>query len=1126
MANLADTMTGGAGNDTFVVDDPGDVIVEASGGGTDLAQSSVSYTLGDNVENLTLTGAGHTNATGNTLANVLTGNAGSNVLEGGAGADTLAGGAGNDTYVVDNAGDIVVEQPGAGTDLVRSSVSYTLGSNVENLTLVGVGSIRATGNAAANSLTGNAGANRLDGGAGADTMAGGSGDDTYVIDNANDRVVEMAGGGRDAVVVSASYTMGTIANVEDLVLGGTGNIKGTGDEGDNRIYGNPGNNVLQGGWGNDLLDGGAGNDTLTGDDGSFAGHDTLIGGDGNDLFTDIGFGDDVASGGAGDDAFIVQLYNGATIDGGDGYDTVRLGNATSDLRSLALTSVEALDLSFQSYTRVFTFDQIEDVQTLFSSDAPGSMLALSLDGTGRALDFSSKVGAGYSVLVSSAANGIPIALDIVGSAGDDMLYGDRIADKLVGGEGNDTLSGAYGNDTLIGGAGADDIDDSAGSDYVDAGDGNDHIKVTLGEAGDRDTLIGGAGDDTFDYYGFSYTVSGSLSLDGGEGFDRLLIAGGGALAGCDVTFAGIEEVHLTDGYLRVAISQIAALPQLTLTTERINLLLQGNGGTLDVSPMDHAFVADASALRSGVVLTTGSGNDALTGTVYRDTLSGGAGDDTYGIRNAGDVVIEAADGGYDSVYASIGYVLGENLEGLMLTGVAVNGTGNGGDNTFYGNDTDNLLFGLDGNDTIDGSYGSDTLVGGSGDDWLDGVVGNDLVLGGDGNDTLLLTEGGDTLQGGAGDDTFVIADFYMPSFELVGGDMMVPIAPVIRGGAGRDTLQVRYPSEPLSMVQFIGIEVLDASTWTPYWLSTAQLRSLQALTSSDDPTGMFNIITTDGGFVDFGRLLEDGKGIMASSGGGVPVRFIGGGASDFLYGSAASDTLVGGGGNDYLGSFDGNDKLIGGEGADTLVGGAGNDVYIMDAEDTVTELADQGTDQVWATGASAILSANVENLTRLGSADFAGTGNALANTMIGAAGADTLDGGAGDDRLNGRGGNDVLTGGDGRDRFVFDTALGALKNADRITDFVSGTDRLLLSDDVFSTLDLGMLTRAELLVRPLQQAFGGTPAPQLTAATRFIYDRATGALSYDADGSGAMEAVTFVRLAPGTVLAASDLVVI
>ena len=119
------------------MDNVGDVVTESAGEGTDTVLSSVSYTLGANVENLTLTGTASHQRHRQRPDNILTGNAGNNLLDGGAGADTLIGGAGNDTYVVDNAGDIVTEDASEGTDTVLSAVSYTLGANVENLTLTG-----------------------------------------------------------------------------------------------------------------------------------------------------------------------------------------------------------------------------------------------------------------------------------------------------------------------------------------------------------------------------------------------------------------------------------------------------------------------------------------------------------------------------------------------------------------------------------------------------------------------------------------------------------------------------------------------------------------------------------------------------------------------------------------------------------------------------------------------------------------------------------------------------------------------------------------------------------------------------------------------------------------------------
>ncbi len=258
-----DTLIGGAGNDTYVVDSAADVVTEAAGAGTtDTVQASVSFTLGANVERLTLTGTGNIDGTGNDLANTLTGNAGNNVLDGGTGVDTMTGGAGNDTYVVDSTTDVVTESSGGGTDTVQASTTFTLGSNVENLVLTGTGNINGTGNTLANTLTGNAGNNALSGGTGADTMLGGAGDDSYTVDNTGDVVTENSGEGTDTVNASVTYTLG--ANVENLVLTGTSGLTGTGNALNNTLTGNSAANTLNGGDGDDILEGAAGNDTLDG----------------------------------------------------------------------------------------------------------------------------------------------------------------------------------------------------------------------------------------------------------------------------------------------------------------------------------------------------------------------------------------------------------------------------------------------------------------------------------------------------------------------------------------------------------------------------------------------------------------------------------------------------------------------------------------------------------------------------------------------------------------------------------------------------------------------------------------------------------------------------------------------
>ncbi|MDO8972770.1 hypothetical protein [Reyranella sp.] len=306
----ADTMIGGLGSDTYIVDSSDDVVTEGDDAGTDLVRASATYTLSANVENLTLTGTADIHGTGNGVANVLTGNSGNNVLDGLGGIDTMAGGLGDDTYVVDVTGDVVVEEEGEGTDLVRSSASYTLTANVENLTLTGTADIDGTGNDLANELTGNDGANLLDGGAGADTMAGGLGDDTYVVDDEDDEVTEAADAGTDTVQSSISYVLGL--NVENLTLTSDA-IYGTGNDAANTIIGNAQDNELDGGSGDDILEGGDGNDILTGGIGNDtldggAGADLLLGGSGNDTYFVDDAGDFVSeSGGPGIDAVFASI---------------------------------------------------------------------------------------------------------------------------------------------------------------------------------------------------------------------------------------------------------------------------------------------------------------------------------------------------------------------------------------------------------------------------------------------------------------------------------------------------------------------------------------------------------------------------------------------------------------------------------------------------------------------------------------------------------------------------------------------------------------------------------------------------------------------------------------------------
>jgi Ca2+-binding RTX toxin-like protein len=228
---------------------------------------------------------------------------------------------------------------------------------------------------------------------------------------------------------------------------------------------------------------------------------------------------------------------------------------------------------------------------------------------------------------------------------------------------------------------------------------------------------------------------------------------------------------------------------------------------------------------------------------------------------------------------------------------------------------------------------------------------------------------------------------------------------------------------------------------------------------------------------------------------------------DVLQGTNQAEVLLGGSCGDSLNGGGGDDWLDGGAGGDILSGGSGNDTYVVDSRwDWVNEAYGEGNDTVIAS-ISYVLGFNQENLYLSGSAHINATGNADANLLIGNAGNNTL---------AGRLGNDTLIGGDGQDVFVFDTAPSAT-NRDTIHNFIVADDTIQLNRSVFSALTPGVLAPDAFV----------TGAAALDANDRIIYNSATGALLYDADGSGAGAAVQFATLVGvvGT-LSAADFVVV
>jgi Ca2+-binding RTX toxin-like protein len=258
---FVDLMVGGAGNDTYFADDTSDSCFEVAGQGNDTVFAATHYGLAADVENLILQiDLGDLQGYGNNQANVIYGNEGDNLINAAGGIDLMVGGFGDDTYFADNSSDSCFEVAGQGNDAVFASAHYGLAADVETLVLQGSADLQGYGSNQANSIYGNAGNNLLNGAGGADIMLGGAGNDTYFVDNAGDGVVENPGEGSDAVFSTVGY--GLTANVETLVLQGSGNINGTGNTLANAIFGNSGVNTLDGGGGGDTLSGSTGNDVF------------------------------------------------------------------------------------------------------------------------------------------------------------------------------------------------------------------------------------------------------------------------------------------------------------------------------------------------------------------------------------------------------------------------------------------------------------------------------------------------------------------------------------------------------------------------------------------------------------------------------------------------------------------------------------------------------------------------------------------------------------------------------------------------------------------------------------------------------------------------------------------------
>jgi Ca2+-binding RTX toxin-like protein len=858
----ADTLIGGRGDDTYVIDNPGDVIVETGVAktGTDYSNDTIetpfetSLAQYPHLESITLVGSAAVAATGDARANRLDGSQNT-------AANRLIGGTGNDTYVV-GAGDVVVEQAGEGDDLVviaATALPVTRLAdypNVENLRLAGpLGNVDAEGNAGVNTLIGSLGNNSLSGGDGDDTIF-----DQYRAD-------------------TLTYYGQYAAADSDFLSGGAGNDTLT-------TYG-----------GNDTLDGGAGDDNLIvyGREAAYSGVQAStvtfrMGlGDGSDTLTRYN---------ESPNHYVVEFKPGIGI---------AEVQVAAEGTTLALTLPDGSALRLPGVIDAGDPSRLMpgfDLTLGFADGVRfGSQLLHAMLRTGDRSTATER----EDLLIGTAAAD---TIDALG--GDDIVFGGAGSDTLNGGAGSDALYGEAGADVLSGGSGDDALGGGPGADLYrfSRGFGHDMIDDLLGTPGGVDDgaidsvefestigvpdvavyrQVAGSspvglvlalpvtGDSIDLRHTYTTGAAGAIELVrfadgtqwdlnamkariagevGGDGSDTLSGTTGadvldGRAGGDTMTGLAGDDTYFVDSVGDQVIE--ASKGGTDTVVSRIDYVLPAN--------VERLQLADSAPLRAvgnalGNVLTGNAGANRLDGGAGSDTMSGGAGDDTYVVEATGDVVIEQAGEGLDTVESSISFTLPINVENLVLTGTSkLSGTGNALDNILIGNSAANALNGGAGNDRLDGGAG------------------------------------GDPMTGGAGDDTYVVDNASDKTIESTAG--------------GFDTVESSISwtlSAEVERLFLTGANAVNATgNASNNWLiGNDAINTLGGGAGSD-------ILLGRGG----DDVLQDVSGSNAFDGGLGNDTLKGGTASDLLAGAAGADSLTLGGGADIVG-------FNRGDGADTL----------------------------------------------------------------------------------------------------------------------------------------------------------------------------------------------------------------
>ncbi|MGO4524145.1 hypothetical protein AB4097_04700 [Microvirga sp. 2MCAF35] len=416
--------------------------------------------------------------------------------------------------------------------------------------------------------------------------------------------------------------------------------------------------------------------------------------------------------------------------------------------------------------------------------------------------------------------------------------------------------------------------------------------------------------------------------------------------------------------------------------------------------------------------------------------------------------------------------------------------------------------------------GSDQLIGSSHGDYLEGYAGNDHLDGG---------AGADTLNGGAGNDTYIVDNTDDRVFEAIGGGYDIILTSVsfamaadaeieqLRAAAGANSLTLIGNDFSNVIVGTSGNDALDGKGGFDTLIGGAG-DDLYFIDSSSDvvveEAGQgYDTVIAYASFV-----LSDNVEVLKAGGGDFYLSLTGNALSNEIFGNAGANFIDGRDGDDWLYGDGGNDVIYGDNGQDVLYGGMGDD-FLSGGEGNDSLYGDVGNDFLDGGGGHDVLFGG-NGLNRLLGQDGNDTlyGGMDADTLLGADGNDRLYGDAGNDSLDGGAGKDTLSGSWGRDVFTFKDKLNAKTNVDTITDFNVKDDTIRLENSIFKKLGKAGKLKPDFFTIGSKAKDGND---------YLIYNKKSGYLYYDADGSGSKsKAILFAKLKSGLSLTDKDFYVI